>query len=537
MTTPIDMNTASVEDLVRINNIGKVRARAIVDARLNKGTLTLEDLKITGQVGKSQDRSQIQTESIEHVQTMQSQENLYQQIEHLQRELREREHQIRTREHQIRERENVIMEREKEIGEKDQLLQEKTVRLENSEEEVSMLQRSLVVNREKYDGMFEDLQKKVNLREQELNDQYERFDEQKQKIRALEEQERAEREEHLRSRMREMDEREREINESSVEKPKDKKNTVSSPAPPKLATYDGKSEWRPYFTQFNHIAKKYKWNDSDKLDKLIECLRDKALKFYSSRPENVQQDYKLLCQKLKERFDKKDQPHIIRRQLQEIKQNPEETIEEFTERIEELAAEGYPETPEFFKNTITVDAFLRGCTEKRAALVTLDKGPQTLNQAINYMKSSITNQKLIMGPKKDIKSVTFENMKSDDSPSKDISIRMARSPSPPKPSLESRISALEKESRETTRLLKEILRVLPVPDEERQPRPRFQSPKRTYTSTSRSTSRYTSPQRSLNASGPRYASPKRFPSNSPVRSESESECYVCGKMGHFARNC
>ncbi|XP_061189157.1 DNA ligase 1-like [Saccostrea echinata] len=401
------------------------------------------------------------------------------------------------------------MEREKELEEKDQLLQEKTVRLENSEGEVSMLQRSLVVNREKYDGMFEDLQKKVNLREQELNDQYERFDEQKQKIRALEEQERAEREEHLRSRMREMDEREREIvkrekelnqmkaelehqrftsriekfaphsiyshkNESSVEKPEEKKNSVSSPAPPKLATYDGKSEWRPYFTQFNHIAKKYKWNDSDKLDKLIECLRYKALKFYSSRAENVQQDYKLLCQKLKERFDKKDQPHIIRRQLQEIKQNPEETIEEFAERIEELAAEGYPETPEFFKNTITVDAFLRGCTEKRAALVTLDKDPQTLDQAINYMKSSITNQKLIMGPKKEIKSVTFENMKSDDSPSKDISIRMARSPSPPKPSLESRISALEKESRETTRLLKEILRVLQVPDEERQPRSRFQ---------------------------------------------------------------
>ncbi|XP_061177795.1 trichohyalin-like [Saccostrea echinata] len=439
------------------------------------------------------------------------------------------------------------MEREKELGEKDQLLQEKTVRLENSEGEVSMLQRSLVINREKYDGMFEDLHKKVNLREQELNDQYERFDEQKQKIRALEEQERAEREEHLRSRMREMDEREREIvkrekelnqmkaelehqrftsriekfaphsiyshkNESSVEKPEEKKNTVSSPVPPKLATYDGKSEWRPYFTQFNHMAEKYKWNDSDKLDKLIEC-------------------------KLKERFDKKDQPYIIRRQLQEIKQNPEETIEEFAERIEELAAEGYPETPEFFKNTITVDAFLRGCTEKRAALVTLAKDPQTLDQAINYMKISITNQKLIMGPKKETKNVTFENMKSDDSPSKDIRIRMARSPSPPKPSLESRISTLEKESRETTRLLKEILRVLPVPDEERQPRPRFQSPKRTYTSTSRSTLRYTSPQRSLNASEPRYASPKISPSNSPVRSESESKCYVCGKMGHFARNC
>ena len=51
---------------------------------------------------------------------------------------------------------------------------------------------------------------------------------------------------------------------------------------------------------------------------------------------------------MKERFDKKDQPHILRRQLQETKQNPDETIEDFVERIEDLATEGYEGIPEFF---------------------------------------------------------------------------------------------------------------------------------------------------------------------------------------------
>ena len=185
------------------------------------------------------------------------------------------------------------------------------------------------------------------------------------------------------------------------------------------------------------------WNDREKLDRLIECLREKALKFFSSRPENVQKDFKLLCQKLRERFDKKDQPHIIRRQLQEIQQNTEETIEEFAERIEELSTEAYPDTPDFFRNTITIDAFLRGCTEKRAALVTLDKDPKTLDEAVQYLKGAITNQKLIMGSKRDVRRVTFEEGEKMDAEVRMINKSVQRTT----PSLESRITSLEADNK------------------------------------------------------------------------------------------
>ena len=239
--------------------------------------------------------------------------------------------------------------------------------------------------------------------------------------------------------------------------------TTHSPAPPKLSTYDGKTEWKPYYIQFNHIAQKYMWNDREKLDRLIECLREKALKFFSSRPENVQKDFKLLCQKLRERFDKKDQPHIIRRQLQEIQQNTEETIEEFAERIEELSTEAYPDTPDFFRNTITIDAFLRGCTEKRAALVTLDKDPKTLDEAVQYLKGAITNQKLIMGSKRDVRRVTFE-----EGDNLNAEVRMInKSVQRTTPSLESRITSLEADNKETKRLLKEILESIKNIDTER----------------------------------------------------------------------
>ena len=58
-----------------------------------------------------------------------------------------------------------------------------------------------------------------------------------------------------------------------------------SPTPSKLSTYDGKTEWKPYITQFSHIAQQFSWTESEKLDKLVECLKDQALNFFSSRSE------------------------------------------------------------------------------------------------------------------------------------------------------------------------------------------------------------------------------------------------------------
>ena len=55
-------------------------------------------------------------------------------------------------------------------------------------------------------------------------------------------------------------------------------NISSGPTPPKRGTFTGKEDWRPYFLQFCHIANKYECSYQDRLDELIECLRDRALK-------------------------------------------------------------------------------------------------------------------------------------------------------------------------------------------------------------------------------------------------------------------
>ena len=555
-SSPIDINKASFEDLLSINGIGEKRAKSIIAQRKIKGKLTLEDLKvipnipstlwdplldqgiikIDSSLKQKQETQQLETETntvpstntSTNTQVQMSERNLEQ----------DNEKELVCEEHvkEIRKRDELISELEKEIQKRESVIEE-------LQGECTVLRRRLDKNTESSIRLKEEMEVEIQMRENEM---LQKFVDEKEKIRLLDERERQEHEEKFRKKLRELEAREKEIDKkvrefSARERELDKREkeldqlehrklssnidktaphniytsktqtTVdrNSPAPPKLSTYDGKSEWRPYLIQFNHIAKKYNWSDSEKLDRLIECLRDKALKYFSSRSEMVQSNFNQLCQQMKERFDKKDQPHIIRRQLQEIKQNPEETIEEFVERIEDLATEGYEGIPEYFKNTDTIDAFLRGCTEKRAALVTLDKDPKTLEEAMQYMKSAITNQKLIGGIKKEVKRVTFDEV--DESSPEKLSIRRTniRTPSPPSSNtgtLENRITRLEEEQQEHTKLLKEIIRSLKDPER----RTGSRSPEK---------------------------EPRQYRSPSPSRSESSSECFKCGKMGHYARNC
>jgi hypothetical protein len=61
------------------------------------------------------------------------------------------------------------------------------------------------------------------------------------------------------------------------------------PTPPKMGTFTGKEDWRLYFLQFCHIANDHDCSDQDRLDKLIVCLKDHALKYFRTGPKCVQE--------------------------------------------------------------------------------------------------------------------------------------------------------------------------------------------------------------------------------------------------------
>lgn len=283
------------------------------------------------------------------------------------------------------------------------------------------------------------------------------------------------------------------------------------PLPPKMGTYDGHGDWRPYFVQFNHIANRYKWTTQDRLDKLIECLRDRALNFFTSKPKSIQEDYSAICKKMDERFGRKDLPQVIRRQLQDLRQQPDESLNEYAERAQDLATDGYPGTPDAFIQIVATDAFLKGCSDKQAALTTMDKDPDTLDKALQYVKSAVTNQRVILGAKKaDVKRVTFQDTDMDtyntdeDSTPLVTTVRAMYKKNTNETDVsrfEDRLKKTEDDLQETKSNVKQILEILKGANQ---------------------ASKWRSQQRS--------PSPRR----SPIRT---GRCYNCGEEGHYSTEC
>ena len=79
--------------------------------------------------------------------------------------------------------------------------------------------------------------------------------------------------------------------------------------------------------KFDRIAERKGWSDYKKLDRLYDCLTDKALE-YAARSDN-KDNYDRLTQELALRFVLKDEPIAARQRLYLAKQDDNKTLEAF----------------------------------------------------------------------------------------------------------------------------------------------------------------------------------------------------------------
>ncbi|CAG2201941.1 CAST [Mytilus edulis] len=516
-----NINTATYDDLLLLENIGKSRANAILQERSKKKILSIQDLKLIPDIPENVwdnlvDTGKINFEPEEG--SLKFNHEMQEYVRSLQENLRDKDKQLQSFNAAIEEQgqefktqmTGIEAQHQKNIAEIHTQFEEKLVNMQNQFKD----------NMEKEKVFREEREHHWNKREKELVQKHELELKINQmapsgiygKDPTLSEISVPSKTALLKHQTIPIKEEIKEnklptVTKNQTTEDRYVKSSIEGPLTPKMSTFDGKADWRPYFAQFCHIAKRCKWSEQQKLDNLIVCLRDKALKFYSSRPVEIKDNFQVLCKKMNDRFGRKDLPHILRRQLQEAKQGSDESLEEFADKVQELATDGYPESPDYFIQIVAVDAFLKGCAEKQAALVAMDKNPSSLDEATQYMKSAITNQRLIMGSRKttDIKRVTFE----DPAELKD-SDAVIRAIYREKPQLESskmdiRVKKNEDDIQEMKKSLSQILNILKGKDE------RSRSP---------------------------IAFRKSSPAPSPDRKRLEnSTCFACGNLGHFAASC
>jgi hypothetical protein len=186
-------------------------------------------------------------------------------------------------------------------------------------------------------------------------------------------------------------------------------NRPRSPPPPKLETFSGDTgKWKAFIFQFEEAVSAHKWKSERKLVNLKLCLRGKAVEFYQSRPKEVRKSYKKLKQSLMQRYGQKDLPFTVRRQLGYIKQEENETLEEFGDRVLGMTMEGFPTTEDDTVQMMAVDSFFKGCKDKAAAAIALEKEPSTMHEAVQAVKKSVHNQKLVNKSALSTRQVSFQ---------------------------------------------------------------------------------------------------------------------------------
>ena len=201
-------------------------------------------------------------------------------------------------------------------------------------------------------------------------------------------------------------------------------------APPKLQLFSGDPvglSWTSFIMKFDRIAQRREWSESKKLDRLIDCLTDKALE-YASRSEN-KENFTDLKNELKLRFDYKEEPIAVRQRLHLARQDKDETLEAFLQRILGIAMDGYKDEKSSIWQQLATDAFLRGCKNKDAAMIVMNEGPKSVHEACKRVKTIMANKKAIGGK------VTFQE--------KAFSIQE-----------ETRVSNVEKKVEDLTQLIK-----------------------------------------------------------------------------------
>jgi hypothetical protein len=97
--------------------------------------------------------------------------------------------------------------------------------------------------------------------------------------------------------------------------------------------------WDDFIEHFESLGEACKWSDAVKLQMLLMSLEGKP-RGYAKREKDQPHSYDIVRRRLQHRYGTKQTTFEIRRQLREARREPHETLEEFADRLQEIAQQG-----------------------------------------------------------------------------------------------------------------------------------------------------------------------------------------------------
>ncbi|GFW05346.1 retrovirus-related Pol polyprotein from transposon 412 [Trichonephila clavipes] len=128
----------------------------------------------------------------------------------------------------------------------------------------------------------------------------------------------------------------------------------------KLSTYDGKSSWQVYKTQFSIVADANQWDSQTKACQLAASLRADAADILQTLPETQRLDFDALVNALELRFGEKCVKAYSRLQLKSRQQKVSETLQELATDVERLSHLAFSDWPTEVREVLALQHFIDG---------------------------------------------------------------------------------------------------------------------------------------------------------------------------------
>ncbi|VDI38347.1 Hypothetical predicted protein [Mytilus galloprovincialis] len=178
---------------------------------------------------------------------------------------------------------------------------------------------------------------------------------------------------------------------------------------PKNIKYDGKGNWQAFFTKFARYAEVCEWGPQECKDQLCWCLEGKASEYYALITERDREvSYRELVEKLHKRFGFKALPETAQVQFNNARQAPEESLEDWADRVLSLATRAFRNLPDDYMYEQAVMRLCQGIENKQLGVQISNLQPQSIEEAIDKIRLFQHNTQAIYGKpnRREVRQVT-----------------------------------------------------------------------------------------------------------------------------------
>ena len=191
----------------------------------------------------------------------------------------------------------------------------------------------------------------------------------------------------------------------------------------RLPYFNGKGDWKSFMMQFQFLTERYQWNPRRQVEELLLCLKDDALVFASQLPPDVCYSISQLSSAMECRFGEKYLPETYRRELNVLKRKNDESLQEYSSRVEGIVRKAYPgiENSELYRK-LSIEHMLYGLNDQSITYDVLTKMPKTMDEAVNLVTWHESCKSGLKG-KHTIRHVSAETSTFEDVYDNDVEIR------------------------------------------------------------------------------------------------------------------